>query len=178
MVRRRSTVRFRNGAPAQDGNSNGSNRLWGPFREPIGPLVRQVCLGLWQTSVDRSQSLCQRFRAVVAQPWSRPRPRTSAWRSGAHGPRPCPVRRISRSVGSQPSTAQITSRSARTWRRRYPQLAAEPGCQRPSSGHRARQHGKTASGKARTQQAGSSHALRNYAFTGLRRASDTGLHLG
>src|SRR5580704_1331169 len=32
MVRRRSTVRFRNGAPAQRINSNGSNSPWGPFR--------------------------------------------------------------------------------------------------------------------------------------------------
>src|SRR5690348_15732632 len=37
MVRRRSTVRFRNGAPAQPSNSNLSNSLWEPFREPIGP---------------------------------------------------------------------------------------------------------------------------------------------
>jgi hypothetical protein len=37
MVRRRSTVRFRNGAPAQRINSNLSNWLWEPFREPIGP---------------------------------------------------------------------------------------------------------------------------------------------
>ena len=37
MVRRRSTVRFRNGAPAQRHNSNLSNRAWEPFREPIGP---------------------------------------------------------------------------------------------------------------------------------------------
>jgi hypothetical protein len=37
MVRRRSTVRFRNGAPAQRNNSNLSNRLREPFREPIGP---------------------------------------------------------------------------------------------------------------------------------------------
>src|SRR5215831_18308131 len=32
MVRRRSTVRFRNGAPAQRSNSNSSNSLRGPFR--------------------------------------------------------------------------------------------------------------------------------------------------
>ena len=37
MVRRRSTVRFRNGAPAQRNNSNISNRPWGPFRGPNGP---------------------------------------------------------------------------------------------------------------------------------------------
>ena len=40
MVRRRSTVRFRNGAPAQRNNSNLSNRLWEPFREPIRPGSR------------------------------------------------------------------------------------------------------------------------------------------
>ena len=37
MVRRRSTVRFRDRAPVQRNNSNLSNRLWEPFREPIGP---------------------------------------------------------------------------------------------------------------------------------------------
>ena len=37
MVRRRSTVRFRNGAPAHRNNSNLSNIYWEPFREPIGP---------------------------------------------------------------------------------------------------------------------------------------------
>ena len=36
MVRRRSTVRFRNGAPAQGINSNGTDALRGPFRGPIG----------------------------------------------------------------------------------------------------------------------------------------------
>jgi len=35
MVRRRSTVRFRNWAPAQGINSNLSNSAWEPFREPI-----------------------------------------------------------------------------------------------------------------------------------------------
>jgi hypothetical protein len=34
MVRRRSTVRFRNGARVQRSNSNISNRPWGPFRGP------------------------------------------------------------------------------------------------------------------------------------------------
>jgi len=37
MVRRRSTVRFRNGAPAQRINSNLPDGLWEPFRGPIGP---------------------------------------------------------------------------------------------------------------------------------------------
>src|ERR1700751_3544479 len=32
MVRRRSTLRFRNGTPAQRHNSNTSNSPWGPFR--------------------------------------------------------------------------------------------------------------------------------------------------
>src|SRR5947208_10772953 len=54
MVRRRSTVRFRNGAPAQRANSNLSNGLWGPFRGPssshIEPRRASVCL--------RSAELC------------------------------------------------------------------------------------------------------------------------
>jgi hypothetical protein len=41
MVRRRSTVRFRNGAPVQRNNSKASNRSWEPFREPIGPSSSQ-----------------------------------------------------------------------------------------------------------------------------------------
>ena len=48
MVRRRSTVRFRNGAPAQRNNSNASNGPWGPFRGPSSshrePLRASVCL--------------------------------------------------------------------------------------------------------------------------------------
>src|SRR5260370_22374677 len=48
MVRRRSTVRFRNGAPAQRNNSNTSNGPWGPFRGPssshIEPRGASVCL--------------------------------------------------------------------------------------------------------------------------------------
>jgi hypothetical protein len=39
MVRRRSTVRFRNGAPAQRTNSNISNGPWGPFRGPSSSHV-------------------------------------------------------------------------------------------------------------------------------------------
>src|SRR2546421_2711928 len=54
MVRRRSTVRFRNGAPAQRNNSNLSNDPWGPFRGPssshIEPRRASVCL--------RSAELC------------------------------------------------------------------------------------------------------------------------
>src|SRR2546429_4348713 len=54
MVRRRSTVRFRNGAPVQRTNSNTSNRLWGPFRGPNSshaePRGASVCL--------RSAELC------------------------------------------------------------------------------------------------------------------------
>src|SRR5437016_14219291 len=54
MVRRRSTVRFRNGAPAERNNSNGSNDLWGPFRGPssshIEPRRASVC--------RRSAELC------------------------------------------------------------------------------------------------------------------------
>ena len=54
MVRRRSTVRFRNGAPAKRNNSNSSNSPWGPFRGPssshIGPRRASVCL--------RSAELC------------------------------------------------------------------------------------------------------------------------
>src|SRR5450755_4237185 len=46
MVRRRSTVRFRNGAPVQGNNSNLSNRLWEPFRGPIGPGSSQVRAGI------------------------------------------------------------------------------------------------------------------------------------
>ena len=48
MVRRRSTVRFRNGAPAQRTNSNSSNGPRGPFRGPssshIEPRGASVCL--------------------------------------------------------------------------------------------------------------------------------------
>src|SRR5207244_9119012 len=48
MVRRRSTVRFRNGAPAQRNSSNSSNTPRGPFRGPssshIGPRGASVCL--------------------------------------------------------------------------------------------------------------------------------------
>ena len=48
MVRRRSTVRFRNGAPAQGNNSNTSNGPWGPFRGPrsghLEPRGASVCL--------------------------------------------------------------------------------------------------------------------------------------
>jgi hypothetical protein len=48
MVRRRSTVRFRNGAPAQRNNSNSSNGPRGPFRGPssshIEPRGASVCL--------------------------------------------------------------------------------------------------------------------------------------
>jgi len=47
MVRRRSTVRFRNGAPVQRTNSNTSNGPWGPFRGPssshIEPCGASVC---------------------------------------------------------------------------------------------------------------------------------------
>src|SRR2546430_16284525 len=54
MVRRRSTVRFRNGAPAQRNNSNTSNGPWGPFRGPssshVEPRGASVCL--------RSAELC------------------------------------------------------------------------------------------------------------------------
>ena len=39
MVRRRSTVRFRNGAPAQRNNSNISNRPMGAIPDPVGLFV-------------------------------------------------------------------------------------------------------------------------------------------
>src|SRR5690348_8772564 len=48
MVRRRSTVRFRNGAPVQRIKSNTSNSPWGPFRGPssshIEPRGASICL--------------------------------------------------------------------------------------------------------------------------------------
>jgi hypothetical protein len=43
MVRRRSTVRFRNGAPAQGSFSNASNSRRGPFRGPRGLTWNGVC---------------------------------------------------------------------------------------------------------------------------------------
>ena len=48
MVRRRSTVRFRNGAPAQRNNSNSSNGPWGPFRGPSSSHIepRGASVGL------------------------------------------------------------------------------------------------------------------------------------
>ena len=45
MVRRRSTVRFRNGAPGNRINSNASNRSWGPFRGPSQLLAVQLSVG-------------------------------------------------------------------------------------------------------------------------------------
>src|SRR5437588_3811146 len=50
MVRRRSTVRFRNGAPAQRTNSNRSNGPRGPFRGPSSSLIE-----------PRGASVCLRF---------------------------------------------------------------------------------------------------------------------
>ena len=57
MVRRRSTVRFRNGAPVQRENANLSNRLREPFREPIGPGCSQD-RGRAGITVFQSAELC------------------------------------------------------------------------------------------------------------------------
>jgi hypothetical protein len=64
MVRRRSTVRFRNGAPDQDDNSNASNSAEGPFRGPSDVLGRQT-----QMPAGRSSSaIALRLRAVPRLP--------------------------------------------------------------------------------------------------------------
>jgi hypothetical protein len=57
MVRRRSTVRFRNGAPAQRINSNTSNGPWGPFRGPSSSHIR-----------PRGASVCLRCPVVLSHP--------------------------------------------------------------------------------------------------------------
>ena len=63
MVRRRSTVRFRNGAPAQRNNSNASNGPWGPFRGPssshIEPREASICHRSTAFGPTRSAELCE-----------------------------------------------------------------------------------------------------------------------
>src|SRR6266498_2358001 len=48
MVRRRSTVRFRNGAPAQRNNSNTSNGPWGPFRTLLANWWSYFRVSCWE----------------------------------------------------------------------------------------------------------------------------------
>src|ERR1039457_1035454 len=83
MVRRRSTVRFRNGAPGKRHNSNTSNRPWGPFRGPIGPGSSQardhVGIGLFLPV-----SGAMRFGRLCLGP-ARPRGGPSAWRAAWTG---------------------------------------------------------------------------------------------
>jgi hypothetical protein len=64
MVRRRSTVRFRNGAQAQRINSNLSNRSWGPFRGPNGPGYRDLTPAPARTKTRASRAI--RYWLVTA----------------------------------------------------------------------------------------------------------------
>src|SRR6266571_4482928 len=48
MVRRRSTVRFRNGAPAQRNNSNTANGPWGPFRTLLANWWSYFRVSCWE----------------------------------------------------------------------------------------------------------------------------------
>ena len=64
MVRRRSTVRFRHGAPTQRAKSNLSNRPWEPFREPIGPGSSQTKI-FWYCGRLGLQELCDPGGSVL-----------------------------------------------------------------------------------------------------------------
>jgi hypothetical protein len=105
MVRRRSTVRFRNGAPAKRNNSNLSNRLWESFREPIGPGCSQ--------DQDRAGiapiPVCgaMRFGRLCLEP-ARLCGGSSAWRAGltgSTGARACSAA-VSRRVACRPARAR------------------------------------------------------------------------
>jgi hypothetical protein len=108
MVRRKSTVRFRNGAPVQRNNSNTSHGLWGPFRGPssshIEPRGASVCL--CPVSSKKAQSYWTWSDPVICLTESGPRPEPGRPRSAfviESLVRPC-----DRGSGLEPWELQVT----------------------------------------------------------------------